>query len=112
LNIYQLKELYFRSEQNIPSNQELGGVKYAKLVSDTQIIELNPKYIELDGFIYTNPLQNSNIDLKKLGYLELVNTEAPQIDENTQKLEQYYALINDKIYAMWNIINIDKNEQV
>lgn len=85
-------------------------MRYVKIISENEIDDLYPKYLEKDGMIYTNPLHNPNINLSELGYKELVIDEMPQFDEETQRLEMFYQDKGDTIHRSWRVINLTKEE--
>ena len=45
-------------------------------------------------------------DLKEFGYMELVKSEIPEYEEETQYLEYSYYIENDKIYEKYEVKDI------
>lgn len=86
-------------------------MRYAKKLNDTEIKDLNPYYIEHNGTIYTNPLNNPNLNLKALGYKELVVNDMPTIDNETQTIEMYYEETENNIYRKWRVRNLTEEEK-
>ena len=84
-------------------------MRYAKLVNENEIKELNPRYLEIDGKIYTNPLSNSMVDLAKLGYKEFVVDEMPQVSRY-EKVVRYYQVKDNKIHRSWRVEQMTAEE--
>ena len=51
-------------------------------------------------------------DLKEFGYMELVNSEVPEYDEETQYLEYSYYVENDKIHEKYEVKDIIVDEYI
>ena len=83
---------------------------YAKLINETTIDGLNPNYINHNGTIYTNPLNNPNINLKELGYKPLVVNEMPNHNPDTQKVVMKYVETDNQITRTWEVQDLTEQE--
>lgn len=78
------------------------------LIDDSEILKYNGEILKrvIDNKVVkviSNPTED---DLKEFGYMELVNEEnIPEYDPNTQIIETFYKIKDDKIYQDYKIIN-------
>ena len=82
---------------------------YGKL-ENNRFKELNLVYIEHNGTIYTNPLNNPNINLKELGYKPLVVNNIPEHDTDTQKVVMKYVETDNQITRTWEVQDLTEQE--
>ena len=85
-------------------------MRYAKKLNDTEIKDLNPYYLEHNGTIYTNPLNNPNINLKELGYKPLVVNDIPNHNPDTQKVVMKYVETDNQITRTWEVQDLTEQE--
>ena len=77
-------------------------MKLFKFVSETEIKPYKDGFVVMDNRIYTNPTEET---LKKAGYKNLVESEMPEFDEQTQYLETKYK-DGDVITVVYEVIDI------
>lgn len=82
---------------------------YAKLINNKLQI-LNRHYIEYNGRIYTNPINNPNLNKADLGYKELVVDALPSFDQNTQCVEMHYTETDTQIVRGWSVRDLTEEE--
>lgn len=83
-------------------------MKLYKFVSETEIKKYSGGFVVMDNRIYTNPSEET---LRKAGYKELVETEHPEYDEQTQYLETKYK-DGDVITAVYEVVDIPTEEVI
>ena len=85
-------------------------MRYAKKLNDTEIKELNPYYLEHNGTIYTNPLNNPNINISELGYKPLVVENLPTYDTENEKVIMKYVETDNQITRTWEVQDLTEQE--
>lgn len=83
---------------------------YGKL-ENNRFKELNLVYIEHNGTIYTNPLNNPNINLKELGYKPLVVDNMPTYDQDNEKVIMFYQDKGNAIHRCWRVEPLTEQEK-
>lgn len=83
---------------------------YVRLI-DNDIEELNTRYIKLNGTVYTNPLHNNMINIKALGYKELIISNFPEYDKENEKVIRTYREDADYIYREWSVQPLTEEEK-
>lgn len=86
-------------------------MKYAKLINENEIAQLNPNYVEYNDRIYTNPLNNPQIDISALGYKEFVIDDLPTFDKDNETVVRYYQEKNGKIHRSWRVRELTEEEK-
>ena len=86
-------------------------MKYAKYINENEIEELNPDYLEYNGRIYYNPINNPEIDIFQLGYKELIVEDIPQYNEDEEKAKRYYKETANQIFRCWEIEALTEEEK-
>lgn len=86
-------------------------MRYAKLINENEIEELNQDYLVIDGVVYTNPLHNGNINIKALGYKEFVIDEMPSCDMEEEKVVRYYQDKDNAIHRSWRVEKLTNEEK-
>ena len=76
----------------------------AKYINENHVKVLNNRFIEEDGIIYTNPLNNPDVDLLACGYKDIVNGEIPTYNEDTQELVGTYEETANEIIVHYSVI--------
>ena len=85
-------------------------MRYAKILNEQEIEELNPLYIKHEGMVYTNPLNNPNVDLSELGYKELVVDNFPTYDTENEKVVMFYQDKGNAIHRSWRVEQLTEEE--
>ena len=80
-----------------------------RFINENEIEELGD-YLIVDGVVYSNPTENEDIDLKKLGFKEFFIDDMPTYDEDTQKIVRYYYDNGTTIHRAWRVVNLTKEE--
>ena len=80
-----------------------------KYVSKYKIKRANRYEILIDGD--KQIINPKDEDFIKVGYKQLIETQQPTYDEETQYLIPYYEVENDEIYQRWEIHDIEIEEE-
>lgn len=79
-----------------------------KYINETTVIYANyKKILEYDNKQVINPRDE---DFLKAGYKELIETEEPSYNLDTEYLQTYYLEENDKIIQKWEVKKIEESE--
>ena len=73
-----------------------------KFISEHEIQPYKGGFVVIDNRIYTNPTEET---IRKAGYKELVETEMPEYDEQTQYIETKYK-DGDVITTVYEVCDI------
>jgi hypothetical protein len=73
-----------------------------KFINENQIKPYKKGFVVIDNRIYTNPTEET---IRKAGYKNLVESEAPKYDEQTQYLETKY-IDGDVITTVYEVKDI------
>lgn len=76
---------------------------YAKLKSDGQI-QVAPKVLRI---VISNPTPER---LKYEGYKEVIETDPPEYDPETQRIESHYVMSGDNILQVWEVVDLPVEE--
>lgn len=76
---------------------------YAKLKSDGQI-QVAPKVLRI---VVSNPTPER---LKYEGYKEVIETDPPEYDPETQRIESHYMEDGENILQVWEVIELPVEE--
>ena len=80
-----------------------------KFINENEIKPYKNGFVVIDNRIYTNPTEET---IRKAGYKELIETEMPEYDEQTQYLQTKYkdGDIITTVYEVCNIAVIEAEE--
>lgn len=79
-----------------------------KYINETTVIYANyDRILEYDNKQVINP---RNEDFLKAKYKELIETEEPSYNLDTEYLQTYYLEENDKIIQKWEVKKIEESE--
>jgi hypothetical protein len=73
-----------------------------KFINENQIKPYKGGFVVIDNRIYTNPTEET---IRKAGYKDLVESEIPEYDEQTQYLETKY-IDGDVITTVYEVKDI------
>ena len=76
-----------------------------KFINENEIQQYNGGFVVLDNRIYTNPTEEV---IKNAGYKELVETERPSVDPETESLSLTFRDDGDAITQAWEVKKIEK----
>lgn len=77
-----------------------------KYINETTVIYANyDRILEYDNKQVINPRDE---DFLKAGYKELIETEEPSYNLDTEYLQTYYLEENDKIIQKWEVKEIEE----
>lgn len=79
-----------------------------KFVSENEIKPYKKGFVVLDNRIYTNPTEEI---IRKAGYKNLVESEMPEFDEETQYLETKY-IDGEVITVIYEVMDIPTEEEI
>ena len=78
-------------------------MEFYKFINEYKIEKFKKGFVVMDNRIYSNPSEET---LRKAGYKELVISDVPEYDENTQYLLKTY-IDGDRIIEKYCIMNCD-----